>query len=231
MLKNLCVIGRGVPCIVSSLNGQIFTVSTLRIVNFSKKHFLHQSLLGAVHKPPFTISDATSDSSDRKRRVSNHGIVKLANSACVNEKRKSQDLEEKLFGMSVRTKARSKAYDNFDTHLEIGILFDKKAKGQTKTYILAQKSLFQGKHFSDENPPTETDLQAFLNCGHEIMNLLQAAVLRAKRSGISHQLLSSCLDDCYQEVNPFSNIALPLDLEDVLDLGASMEGKLPTLDS
>ena len=32
------------------------------------------------------------------------------------------------------------------------------------------------------------------------------------------------MDDCYQEVALFLNIALPLDLDDLLDLHASMEG-------
>ena len=40
--------------------------------------------------------------------VSNHGLVKLANSACVHIKKRFQELEEKLCGMSVRTKARGK---------------------------------------------------------------------------------------------------------------------------
>jgi hypothetical protein len=56
----------------------------------------------------------------------------------------------------VRTKASCKAYDNSDAHYEIEISFDKKAKGQTKTYTLARKSYFKGMHFSDENSPPET---------------------------------------------------------------------------
>ena len=39
------------------------------------------------------------------------------------------------------------------------------------------------------------------------------------------------MDDCYQEVTSLSNIALPTDLDDVLDLGASMEGDSSTIDS
>ena len=39
------------------------------------------------------------------------------------------------------------------------------------------------------------------------------------------------MDDCYQEVTSFSNVALPLDLDDLLDLYASMEGESSTLDS
>ena len=88
-----------------------------------------------------------------------------------------------------------------------------------------QKRLFKGGHFSDNNPPTEKDLQAHLNSGDEVEILLQAAVSRAKRAGISRQVLSSCMDDCYQEVNCSSSITLPLDLDDVLDLGASIEGE------
>jgi hypothetical protein len=39
------------------------------------------------------------------------------------------------------------------------------------------------------------------------------------------------MDDCYQEVTSFLNIALPPDLDDLLDLDASMEGKSSTIDS
>ena len=55
---------------------------------------------GATHDPPYTISDAISDKADTKRRASNHGLVKLAKSACVDVKKKFQYLEEKVFGMS-----------------------------------------------------------------------------------------------------------------------------------
>ena len=39
------------------------------------------------------------------------------------------------------------------------------------------------------------------------------------------------MNDCYQEVTLLSNIALPPDLDDILDLGASMEGESSTIDS
>jgi len=52
-----------------------------------------------------------------------------------------------------------------------------------------EEFVLEGKHFSGENQPTETDPRAFLNHGDEIKNLLQAAVSRAIRSGISCQLL------------------------------------------
>ncbi len=39
------------------------------------------------------------------------------------------------------------------------------------------------------------------------------------------------MDDCYQEVTSYSNIALPLDLDDILNLGVSMEGNSSTIDS
>jgi len=39
------------------------------------------------------------------------------------------------------------------------------------------------------------------------------------------------MDDCYQEVTSFLNIALPPNLDDILDLGASMEGDSLTIDS
>ena len=50
--------------------------------------------------------------------MSNHGLVKLEKSACVNVKKRFQELEEKLFGMSVRTKARSK-HSVSSNHYEI----------------------------------------------------------------------------------------------------------------
>jgi hypothetical protein len=96
---------------------------------------------------------------------------------------------------------------------------------------LAQKTLFKEEHFSDENPPTEKDLQEYLNRADEVKRLLQAAVSRAKRAGITREVLVSCMDDCYQEVSSFLNIALPPDLDDILNLGASMEGDSSTFDS
>ena len=68
---------------------------------------------------------------------------------------------------------------------------------------------------------------------------MQAAVLRAKRDGIKREVLLSCMEDCYQEVTSFLNIALPQDLNDLLDLGDndlldlgdSMEGDSSIIDS
>jgi hypothetical protein len=60
------------------------------------------------------------------RCLSNHGLVKLANSACVDVKKRFQELEEKLFGMSVRTKARSKHFVS-SNHYEIEINLGNKA--------------------------------------------------------------------------------------------------------
>ena len=90
---------------------------------------------GATHDMLYTISDAISDKANTKRRVSNHGLVKLANSACVDVKKKFQYLEEKIFGMSVRTKAGGKQHSHAD-HNEIEVSFDNQAKGRSKTYIL-----------------------------------------------------------------------------------------------
>ena len=59
---------------------------------------------------------------------------------------------------------------------------------------------------------------------------MQAAVSRAKRAGIAREVLLSCMDECYQEVTSFLNIALPQDLVDLLDLGDSMEGNSSTID-
>ena len=94
---------------------------------------------------------------------------------------------------------------------------------QCKSYILARKTLFKDPQFSDEIPPTEKDLRAYLNSVDEVKHLLQAAVSRAKRAGITREVLLSSMDECYQEVTSFSNIALPQDLDDLLDLGVSME--------
>ena len=52
-----------------------------------------------------------------------------------------------------------------------------------------------------------------------------------KERGSHVKFLLSCMDDCYQEVTSFSNIALPPDLVDLLDLDASMEGESSTIDS
>ncbi len=52
-----------------------------------------------------------------------------------------------------------------------------------------------------------------------------------KRAGITCEVLLSCMNDCYQEVTSFSNNALPLDLDDMLDLDASMEGESSTINS
>jgi hypothetical protein len=116
-------------------------------------------------------------------------------------------------------------------HYEIEINLGSNANMRCKSYILAWKTLFKGQHFSDENPPTEKDLQEYFNSRDEVRNLLQAAVSRAKRAGITHEVLLSSMDYCYQEVTLFSNIALPPDLYDILDLNASMEGDSSTIDS
>ena len=49
---------------------------------------------GATHDPPYTISNEASCKVFGKKRVSNHGLVKLANSACVNVKKRFQELKE-----------------------------------------------------------------------------------------------------------------------------------------
>ncbi len=62
-------------------------------LNTKNSEFLKETLPmaivvhGATHDPPYTISDAISDKDNTKRRVSNHGLIKLANSACVDERR------------------------------------------------------------------------------------------------------------------------------------------------
>jgi hypothetical protein len=162
--------------------------------------------------------------------VPNHGLVKLANSASVNVKKRFQELEKKLFGMSVRTKARSR-HSASSEHYEIDINLEGRANMQYKSYILVYKTLFKDANFTDEKPPTEKVIWAYLNSGDEVKHLLQAALSRAKRSGITGEVLLSCMDDYYQEMTSFWNIALPPDLDDMLDLGVSMEYKSSTIDS
>ena len=93
------------------------------------------------------------------------------------------------------------------------------------------QTFFKGQHFSDENPQTEKDLREYFNSRDEVKNLLQAAVSRAKRAGITCEVLLSCMDNCYQEVTSFSNSALDPDLDDILDIDDSMEGESSTIDS
>jgi hypothetical protein len=162
--------------------------------------------------------------------VSNHRLVKLANSACVSVKKSFQELEEKLFRLSVRTKARSK-HNASSERYEIEVNLEGMANLRCKSYILARKKLYMGEHFSDENPPSEKGLREYLDRGDEVKRLLQAAVSRAKRAGIKREVLVLCMDDCYQGVTSFSNIALPPDLDELLNLDASMEGDSSTIDS
>ena len=91
--------------------------------------------------------------------------------------------------MSVRTKARNRNSGSSD-HYEI----EGSTKVQCKSYILARKTLFKDPQFSDEIPPTEKDLRAYLNSGDEVKHLLQAAVSRAKRAGITCEVLLSGMD-------------------------------------
>jgi hypothetical protein len=109
---------------------------------------------GATQDPPYTISNKMSCKVFGKKIVSNHGLVTLAISACVSVKKSFQELDEKLFGMSVRTKARSKPSAS-SKHYEIEINLGSTANTRCKSYILAQKTLFKGQHFSDEKPPTQ----------------------------------------------------------------------------
>ena len=80
----------------------------------------------ATHDPPYTISNKMSCKVFGKKRVSIQGLVKLANSDCINVKKRFQELEEKLFGMSVRTNARSK-HSVSSKHYEIEINLGSKA--------------------------------------------------------------------------------------------------------
>ena len=81
-----------------------------------------------------SISNKMSWKAFGKKKVSNHSLVKLANSACINVKKRFQELEEKLFGMSVRTKARSK-HSVPSEHYEIEINLGSMANMRCKMYI------------------------------------------------------------------------------------------------
>ena len=81
---------------------------------------------GATHDPPYTIFNEASCKVFGKKRVSNHGLVKLANSSCVYVKKRFQELDEMLFVMSMRTKARSK-HSVSAKHYEIEINLGSKA--------------------------------------------------------------------------------------------------------
>jgi hypothetical protein len=73
-------------------------------VNTKSGDFLKESLPtvlvvhAATHGPLFTISNDMSCKVFGKKTVSNHGLVNLANSACVYVKKRFQELEEKLLG-------------------------------------------------------------------------------------------------------------------------------------
>ena len=76
------------------------TLMNIHSLNTENSVFLQETLPmalvvhGAKHDPPYTISNETSFKVFGKKRVSNHGLVKLANSACVNVKKRFQELEE-----------------------------------------------------------------------------------------------------------------------------------------
>ena len=112
---------------------------------------------GATHDPPYTITTETNCKVFGKKRVSNQGLVKLANSACVNVKKRFQELEEKLFGMSVRTKEKNR-HSGSSEHYEIEINLIGMTNVRCKSYTLARKTMFKNAQFLDENPPTEKDL-------------------------------------------------------------------------
>ena len=62
-------------------------------------------------------------------------------------------------------------------YYEIEINVGSTANMQCKSYILAQKTLFKGQHFSDEIPPTEKDVQEYVNSRDDVKNLLQATTI------------------------------------------------------
>ena len=116
-------------------------------LNTEKSVFLNETLPvalvvhGATQDPLHTISNKASCKVFGKKGASNHSLVKLANSACVNLKKGFQDLEKRLLGMSVRTKARSQ-HSASSKHYEIEVNLGSKENMRCKSYILAQKTLF-----------------------------------------------------------------------------------------
>ena len=77
----------------SVLNGLQLNWRNIHSLNTENSDFLKETLYmvivvyGATHDPPYTISDTISDEANTKSRVLNHGLVKLANSTCVNVKK------------------------------------------------------------------------------------------------------------------------------------------------
>ncbi len=82
------------------LSSLLLTWLNIHSLNTENSVFLKERLPvalvvhGATHDPPYTISNKASCKVFGKKRVSNHGLVKLANSSCVNVKKRFQELEE-----------------------------------------------------------------------------------------------------------------------------------------
>ena len=70
----------------------IHSLNTENSVFLKKTHPMALVVHGATHDPPYTINNKSSCKVFGKKRVSNHGLVKLANSACVYIKKRFQEL-------------------------------------------------------------------------------------------------------------------------------------------
>jgi hypothetical protein len=119
--------------------------------------------------------------------VSNHSLVKLANLACVNVKKRFQELEEKLFGLSVRTKARN-IHSGPSEHYEIEINLG------AATCNASRKS-WHGRHCLRVRTFQMRIHQPSKVCEH-ISAVAMKAVSRAKKTEIIREVLLSCMDDC-----------------------------------
>ena len=118
-------------------------------------------------------------SENQKRKKVHHPVIKIANSAISDIKKKHQDIEDKSFGITCRT-TNQKMRSLKDTYYAIPYFF-----GSAKCYLFVRKTKFQGdafkgRQFDDSNPPSALDLDVLLGpCGNtkEIASDFAKAVL------------------------------------------------------
>ena len=100
-------------------------------------------------------------SENQKRKKVHHPVIKIANSAISDIKKKHQDIEDKSFGITCRT-TNQKMRSLKDTYYAIPYFF-----GSAKCYLFVRKTKFQGdafkgRQFDDSNPPSALDLDVLL---------------------------------------------------------------------
>ena len=100
-------------------------------------------------------------SENQKRKKVHHPVIKIANSAISDIKKKHQDIEDKSFGITCRT-TNQKMRSLTDTYYAIPYFF-----GSAKCYLFVRKTKFQGdafkgRQFDDSNPPSALDLDVLL---------------------------------------------------------------------